>query len=229
VKRIIVRAYAIIASFVALFAPGAFALPIDTGIIGNTPGASAPGNGFVQAIDCSVPAGIDGFGTRTIGSGSMMLNPVAAGLFSGSSGEGGVQNWYMDPSTLCVTASGIEATGSLGLMSDERICRSEEPGTPMPVPGTMLVVGLGLLGLSSLKRRGQRAIPPARKAARSEDSRFFPARVLAAEARAAEGKARVVPISAALNQRTAPKETEKYRAVMKRKHQSQDLRKEMAG
>ncbi len=228
-KSIIVRACAITAALIALVSPGAFALPIDPGIAGNTGVsgnlADTPGNGFVIEIDYGFATGVNGFGTEPIGSGGMKREPVVAGLFAVSAGEGAVQGSYLDPSTLCMTASGLEAAGTAGIMSDEHLCRTGEFRTPMPVPGTMLVLGLGLLGLSCLKRRGPRTMPPAR----SEDRGFFPARALTAHAYAAEGKAQVVPITAALNQKTPSRVTEKYRAVMKMKHQGSELRKEMAG
>jgi hypothetical protein len=233
VRNIIVRACAIIAAWIALFTPGAFALNIDPGIMGRAD-ISEYLNGYVHPTDCSINTGIDEFRTDACGSDNMLLESVAAGLFGCNAGEGMDKSYYVDPSTMCVAISGIKyiqayprVPGSTGLSFDEHICRNEGGSVPMPVPGTMFIVGLGLLGLSSLKKRNPQIMPSPEKAVHAEGNRFFPVPLHVAEAYAVGGRASVVPISIASHKRMPSKEAERYRAAMKR--QSLHVRKEMAG
>lgn len=234
-KEIIVRACAIIAVWIALCAPWAFASPIGSGtaaradISGNLMSTPAPDTGYVETAWYALHSGIGDMGTGSNASGGISLESVASGLFGKVTDQGMAESFYVDPTTLCVTVAGMKTQGISGLLLDERICQDEKCHGPMPVPGTMFIMGLGLLGLSYFKKRDPRIVLASQKAVISEPTGFIPADLYAAEAFATKGSSSVVTMRAAQNGRTILRETEKYRTVIQMKRRPQDLRKEMAG
>jgi hypothetical protein len=119
--------------------------------------------GFVQITGGDSASDRDSFAIEAYDYKRTLLASVATGLFGGNTQGNDNTSYYIDSATLCVAVRGIryihihsESDSNFGISFDDLIYDFQTAAAPVPEPATMILVGLGLIGLSGLRKRNKK-------------------------------------------------------------------------